>query len=91
MKKFLLSAAICTTLFTTSAFAFSDVPEKFWAYDAIKFMEERNVVSGFAEDGTFRPSDSATREQTATILGNFFGLELKNKAKIYDDVKITHL
>lgn len=86
MKKFLLSAAICTTLFTTSAFAFSDVPEKFWAYDAIKFMEERNVVSGFAEDGTFRPSDSATREQTATILGNFFGLELKNKAKIYDDV-----
>lgn len=89
MKKFLLSAAICTTLFTTSAFAFSDVPDKFWAYDAIKFMEERNVVSGFKEDGTFRPSDNATREQTATILGNFFGLELKNKAKTYDDVNAT--
>ena len=42
---------------------------------ADEFMEERNVVNGFAEDGTFRPGDFATREQTATILNNFFGLE----------------
>lgn len=87
MKKYLLSAAICTTLFTTSAFAFSDVPNDFWAYNAINFMKEENVVSGFAEDGTFRPSDNATREQTATILNNFFGLELKKKARVYEDVK----
>lgn len=89
MRKFLLGAAICTSLFTTSAFAFSDVQDEFWAYDAIKFMEERNVVNGFAEDGTFRPGDFATREQTATILNNFFGLELKNKVKAYDDVNST--
>lgn len=87
MKKFLLSVAICTTLFTTSVFAFDDVQNDFWAYDAINFMKEKNIVSGFAEDGTFRPSDNATREQTATILNNFFGLELKTKVKVYEDVK----
>lgn len=88
-KKILLGVIASAVALTTSSFAFSDVSEDFWAHEAISFMEGRNIVNGFAEDGTFRPSELATREQTATILRNFFGLELKNKVKVFDDVDIN--
>lgn len=88
-KKILLGVIASAVALTTNSFAFSDVSEDFWAHEAISFMEGRNIVNGFAEDGTFRPGQFATREQTATILRNFFGLELKNKVKNFNDVDIN--
>ena len=78
MKKFLLSAAICTTLFTTSAFAFSDVPEKFWAYDAIKFMEES--------------TDFFTAPASTRFHGDHEGGLLEHSLKVYEilNEKLKH-
>lgn len=85
-KKILLSTIACAVALNTNSFAFSDIPENFWANSAINFMEENDIVNGFLEDGTFRPRDFATREQVATILRKFFKIELKKDIKQFDDV-----
>ena len=47
--------------------AFKDVSSSHWAYEAIEFVRKEGVMRGF-EDGTFRPGDSQTRAQLATVI-----------------------
>lgn len=68
----------------SSSFAFSDLPNDHWAYNQVKIMQEKGIISGFT-DGTFRPQNPVTREQFATILTK--ALELKettNKVNFID-------
>jgi len=53
--------------------AFTDINSEHWAYEKVKLMQEKEIISGF-EDGTFRPDTSVTREQFASILVKTLGL-----------------
>ena len=46
---------------------FKDVVDGSWYVDAVNWAAENKIVAGF-EDGNFKPNDSVTREQLATIL-----------------------
>ena len=72
MKKTMLSRTLlivlCVLLFAIPAFAFTDDSEIGEVYaDAVKEMTEREILHGF-EDGSFRPKETLTREQGATII-----------------------
>jgi hypothetical protein len=47
--------------------SFSDVPAEHWAYRYVEYARVRGVILGFS-DGTFRPSETVTRAQTAAFL-----------------------
>lgn len=48
--------------------AFKDVTDKnAWYYDAVQWGAQRGVIAGYG-DGTFRPTQSVTREEFAKIL-----------------------
>ena len=53
---------------------FKDVQNDHFAYDAIKWAKEFDVVSGFS-DGTFKPNQAMTEQQFAKLLVNYFDLE----------------
>jgi len=47
--------------------SFSDVPEGYWAYDAIKWMLDNSIVEG-AGDGRFLPERGVTRDEYAKMM-----------------------
>ena len=49
---------------------FKDVPEQHWAYKAIEELAERGIINGYP-DGSFRPDESVTRAEIATIMSKF--------------------
>lgn len=65
MKKLLLMI-VAVLLLTVSVFAFSDVPETHWAYDAVHTVSEQGLVKGYP-DGTFQPSGTLTRAEFLTM------------------------
>lgn len=54
---------------------FKDVPTHHYAYTAIKWAYDFDIISGYS-DGTFRPNQPVTEQQFAHILVNYFDLEL---------------
>lgn len=52
---------------------FTDVPKKFFAYDEILFLVDRDVIRGYP-DHSFRPNQTITRAQTASMLVRELGL-----------------
>ncbi len=85
MRKFLLVLTIAFMGIITHSFAFSDVPKEFWAYERINRLYNDGIISGF-EDGTFRPKDTITREQVASVVSNFFKLTQNEEEKEFGDV-----
>ncbi|MBR4424875.1 MAG: S-layer homology domain-containing protein [Oscillospiraceae bacterium] len=57
---------------TEATSAFSDVPPEDPLYPAVSIVTSRGWIVGY-EDGTFRPSDSLTRAQAATIFNRMLG------------------
>ncbi|AMO87615.1 S-layer homology domain protein [Solibacillus isronensis B3W22] len=53
---------------------FKDVPTNHYAYDAIKWAYDFNIINGYA-NGTFRPNQPVTEQQFAQILVSYFELE----------------
>ena len=85
---------ICTTLFlscflftntTNTTYAakqlFKDVPTHHYAYTAIKWAYEFDIIDGYS-DGTFRPNQPVTEQQFAHILVNYFDLETTDEELI---------
>lgn len=85
MKKMIVLAVLMFCMISTS-FAFSDVNEEHWAFKDITEMQRMGIIYGF-EDGTFRPEETVTREQTAVILTNAFDLKLKGTKSNFMDTK----
>lgn len=69
--------------FTNTTYAakqlFKDVPNNHYAYTAIKWAYDFDIISGYP-DGTFRPNQPITEQQFAHILVNYFDLEPTNNA-----------
>ncbi|MBH8567181.1 S-layer homology domain-containing protein [Nostoc sp. CENA67] len=60
-----------TTPSTTSTSNFSDVSSDYWALPFIQALAERNIITGFP-DGTFKPNQSVTRAEFATLIKKAF-------------------
>ena len=87
LQKRLAVAATIATVFTAASvptFAASDY-ENHWAANAIDEWKNKGIISGY-EDGTFKPKQSITRAELATILVKVFGLTDKTGAKTFSDV-----
>lgn len=52
--------------------SFKDVPEDYWAYDAIAWALNKGVVNGFSAD-EFKPKQAITREQLVAMLYRYSG------------------
>lgn len=53
--------------FTLTTFAYSDVPESYKYSDAINYVQEEGIVSGY-EDGTFKPEQILNRAELLKIV-----------------------
>jgi hypothetical protein len=58
---------------TPSPVVFTDLPSNYFALDEISFLANRGVIKGYS-DGSFRPNQTITRAQTATMLVRELGL-----------------
>ncbi|MCE4044182.1 S-layer homology domain-containing protein [Lysinibacillus fusiformis] len=70
----LFSILIVGSVSNVQAAGFKDVSEDHYAYEAILWAEEYDIVNGFA-DGTFKPNATITEQQLAKLLAIFYELE----------------
>lgn len=61
---------------------FSDVADNYWASPAISTLTNAGILKGY-KDGTFRPRDTITRAEMATIIARFANLT-ENKVTFKD-------
>lgn len=81
MCALLLPLLVVASGYNVQAAGFKDVPEDHYAYEAIMWAEEYDIVNGYA-DGTFKPNATITEQQFAKLLANFYELESP-----YDELK----
>ena len=75
---------------SVSAATFKDLEEDFWAKDEINFLVENNIIKGFP-DGTFNPSLTITKAQSALMLVRALNLPTTNNPDPgFTDVLETH-
>ena len=77
----LLSLLVVAGNNKVEAAGFSDVTEDHFAYEAVMWAEEYDIIDGYA-DGTFKPNATITEQQFAKLLANYY--ELENP---YDELK----
>ncbi|MGE7752759.1 S-layer homology domain-containing protein [Lysinibacillus fusiformis] len=67
---------------------FKDVPKSHWAYESIKQVAEKGLVTGY-EDGTYKPAAQVTRAEFATFLARVF--DSNERATVsFNDISDTH-
>lgn len=64
---------------------FADVPESYWAYDAIQYVYGEGLMAG-TSGSTFNPEGTTTRGQIVTILWRLSGSPVVNYLMDFDDV-----
>ena len=64
---------------------FADVPESYWAYDAIQYVYGEGLMAG-TSGSTFSPESTTTRGQIVTILWRLSGSPVVNYLMDFDDV-----
>jgi len=62
---------------------FSDVPASYWASDVINKLSGQGYINGYP-DGSFRPDNSISRAEFATVLVKAFKLPAAS-GKVFDD------
>lgn len=67
---------------------YKDVKSSYWAYPAIKNLNTRGLIKGYP-DGTFKPQNTITRAEAATIVARALDLK-KTMNPSFSDVKSTH-
>ncbi|MFF2797070.1 S-layer homology domain-containing protein [Lysinibacillus xylanilyticus] len=67
---------------------FKDVPKSHWAYESIKQVAEKGLVTGY-KDGTYKPSAKVTRAEFAMFLSRVFDSSERTTAS-FSDVSNTH-
>lgn len=56
---------------------YSDVAPEHWAYESVAQLAAQKIVSGY-EDGSFKPEDTISRAEFATMLVKAFGYQYDN-------------
>lgn len=75
---------------TASLEAFTDVPAGYWAKSPIELMATLGVMNGYY-DGKFRPDDTVTRAELASMLVKMKELEVNDlTTDPYPDVSTAH-
>ncbi|RSL29544.1 hydrolase Nlp/P60 [Salibacterium salarium] len=64
---------------------YHDVDEDYWAYESITALGEDGIINGY-NNSTFKPSDSITRGQAATLLTKALDLERTGSDTEFSDV-----
>lgn len=64
---------------------FSDVPSAYWAYDAINYLAEKEIVAGSGE-GAFEPERSVNREEFVKMLIEALNIPLTQGKTEFTDV-----
>ncbi|HOI24409.1 MAG TPA: S-layer homology domain-containing protein [Caldisericia bacterium] len=78
------------TLTRASNGGFSDVGPDHWAYEAITWLSQQGILTGYP-DGTFRPNEPIKRSDTAILLTRVFGTDTVNPSHpSYTDVPTPH-
>ena len=67
---------------------FSDVNSGDWFYDEVLIAVKKGYIDGYP-DGTFKPNEKITREESAKILGTILNLKGDLNTKFIDDSKIA--
>ncbi|MBE7011198.1 MAG: hypothetical protein E7415_00825 [Ruminococcaceae bacterium] len=77
--------------FDVSAKTYPDVPEDSKAYEAVDYLSEIGVVSGY-EDGLFVPDRNITRGEAVALLARTLGYEEDYEIKImpFEDVAVGY-
>lgn len=93
MKKFLLflSAIVlfATNTFGALAASFPDVQNDHKNYQAIEYLDEKQIISGYS-DGTFGPDNLVNRAEATKIIVNALGIAHDGNYEIlFPDVKKT--
>ncbi len=70
----------------TSAISYPDIDDVPWAQEAILYLSERGVISGY-DDGTFRPNNNITREEFTKLFTTAKGVEILDKESVFEDVE----
>ncbi len=73
----------------TSFAAFSDVPSTVNYAEAVNILSNLGVINGY-EDGTFKPDNTITRAEVATIIVNVLNLPQTQGATVFSDVPADH-
>jgi len=74
----------------TTSIDFSDLPQSHWAYNAVKLMVEKGIITGYP-DRTFRPDNPVTRAEFARIMVVALNLPIKvNNSPSFIDVPREH-
>jgi len=77
----ILACIVFTVIFPVAAKAtFTDLPTDHWAYDAVVYLEEEGLVTGYP-DGTFRGPNTLTRYEFAMVIVRMYDQFLD----IFDD------
>lgn len=92
MKIKLFVIVLCAMLFSSVSYAasnFVDAGKEHWAYESISDLSAKKIINGY-DDGTFRPSNTISRAELATILTKVIGDSITNESTItYADVDPT--
>ncbi len=78
-------AMVLTMGIATSFAAFSDVPSTKGYAEAVNILNNLGIINGY-EDGTFKPDNTITRAEVATIMCNTFGLSPVGGTSAFTDV-----
>lgn len=72
---------------TGTQIGYTDLKEGHWAYNAVKWMVERKIISGYP-DNTFKPDKVITRAEFSSIMVLSLGLPLKKpQEETFIDIK----
>jgi hypothetical protein len=66
-----------------SLISYSDVERDRWSYDAIMYLTNLNVLTGYP-DGTFRPAQTMTRAEFAAVVARYANLSSNTTIPYYD-------
>jgi hypothetical protein len=69
-----------------AAVKFTDVPDDYWASPYITALVQRDIMSGFPEDNTFKPNSSITRAEFAALLRSAFEQQATLEIPNFKDV-----
>lgn len=98
MRKLLLALLVLFTASfsfgsTEKAYAqpyFKDVPNGYWAIEEILYLQNLNVISGYA-DGRFLPGKPVTKAQAAMMMNRSLKFDTKNVVNPgFSDLPATH-